>query len=296
MSFSYNVDGPGNDGGWFRVGTVEVTTTVLVTALAAASIVVMAIYPPLALALALEPGAVFGGQVWRVVTWPLANILGDGQGLWTVLSIFFFWYFGSDLERQVGRSRFTKLVVGYVLALSAVALLVGILTTLPGGLFGINTLQLMVLLTWIAEYPSRRFLFNIPAWAFGAVIVALQVLTALTTRNLFALLSLVLGLVVCALIARSVGLLTDQAWLPNLAGNRAGRPKAPKQRRQRRSRKSDAGPTVVSGPWAQTSSSPQARDQARLDELLDQISERGYDGLSDKEKAELNALRERRSR
>ena len=93
-----------------------------------------------------------------------------------------------------------------------------------------------------------------------------------------------------------VGLLTDQAWLPNLAGNRAGRPKAPKQRRQRRSRKSDAGPTVVSGPWAQTSSSPQARDQARLDELLDKISERGYDGLSDKEKAELNALRERRSR
>lgn len=292
MSFSYNVDGPGNDGGWFRVGTVEVTTTVLVTALAAVSIIMFAVYPPIGQVLFLDPGAVFRGQVWRVVTWPLANTVD----LWTVLSIFFFWYFGSDLERQVGRSRFTRLVVGYVLALAAVALLIGVVSNLGGGLAGINTLQLMVLLTWIAEYPTRRFLFNIPAWAFGAVIVALQVLGFLASRDSFGLLSLVLGLVVCALIARSVGLLTDQAWLPNPAGNRAGRPKAPKQRRQRRSRRSDAGPTVVSGPWAQTSSSPQARDQARLDELLDKISERGYDGLSDKEKAELNTLRERRSR
>lgn len=296
MSFSYNVDGPGNDG-WFRVSKVEVTTTVFVTALAAISVVLFAIYPPIAGVMALDPGAVATGQVWRIVTWPLANAVS----LWTVLAIFIFWYFGSDLERQVGRGRFTRLIVGYIFALSAIALLVGLLSV-PGFLAGINTLELMVLLTWIAEYPTRRFMFNIPAWAFGAVIVGLQILGLMAARDAFGLLSLLLGLLACAMIARSVGLLSEQKWVPGLP-QRSRKPRQAKQSRQPRrtrrgkSRGKGSTKTVVTGPWeTPTSSSPQAQDAARLDELLDRISESGWDGLSDQEKSELNMLRERRGR
>ena len=59
--------------------------------------------------------------------------------------------------------------------------------------FLFSIVQFAVLLVWIAEYPDRRFLFNIPAWVFGLVLVALQVLQALAARDLGGLFSLLLG-------------------------------------------------------------------------------------------------------
>lgn len=294
MSFRF-APGRGNEDPWFRVGSVDVTTSVLVAALAGVSMVVIAFVRGLFDVLALTPDLVLGGRLWQVVTWPLANPVS----LWTVLAIFFFWYFGSDLESTVGRRRFTWMIAGFVLAMSVVAILVGL--ALPGdgqALFGLNTLQLVVLLTWVAEYPTRRFLFNIPAWVFGAVIVGLQVLGYIAVRDTLGLLTLVLSLFVCALIARAAGLLTELSWLPNVhVPHRAhGQPGQHGQPRQKRRRRHDR-PTVVAGPWEDQhrSSSPVARDRARLDELLDKISEKGMDGLSEKEKKELLVLRDRLS-
>ena len=294
MSFRF-APGRGNEDPWFRVGTVDVTTSVLVAALSAVSMVVIAFAPGLFDVLALDPDLALRGRVWPVVTWPLANPVS----LWTVLAIFFFWYFGSDLESTVGRRRFTWMILGFTVAMAMVAIVVGL--ALPGTgqyLFGLNTLQLMVLLTWVAEYPTRRFLFNIPAWVFGAVIVGLQVLGYIAARDVLGLLTLLISLFVCALIARAAGLLTELSWLPNVHvphrqhGNRAqGQPRQPRRRKGRGSS------TVVAGPWddQHRSSSPAARDRARLDELLDKISEKGMDGLSEKEKQELLALRDRLS-
>ena len=87
---------------WFSVGTLDVTTTVLITGLAVASLIVRAATPALHDLIYLNGSKVVRGQVWRVVTWPIANEIS----LWTVISIALFYVFGRELERQVGRIRF----------------------------------------------------------------------------------------------------------------------------------------------------------------------------------------------
>jgi len=52
-----------------------------------------------------------------------------------------------------------------------------------GLLFSLNQLELMVLLVFIAEYPRRRFFFNIPGWVIGVVIVGISVLGYIGTRD-----------------------------------------------------------------------------------------------------------------
>ena len=207
-----------------------------------------------------------------------------------MLSLFLLGYFGTDLESTIGRSAMARLLGGFALVLTVVHMAFGVLDPNRLLLVGIDMIQFLVLLAWIGEYPFRRFLFNIPAWVFGLVILALQVLGLIADRGLWALLALFVSIGLCALVARSVGLLSEQAWLPTVQ---------PRPRRPRASRRTFSAdrPTVVSGPWADhpSNGSPRARDNARLDELLDKIHEQGIDSLSSKERKELMDLRERRS-
>ena len=57
-------------------------------------------------ALFLWPEKVLDGQVWRVATWPQANDLSQGQAIWFVVTLVILWYFGSALERLLGRNQF----------------------------------------------------------------------------------------------------------------------------------------------------------------------------------------------
>lgn len=261
---------------WFRVGRLEVGTVMLVVLGVVASWLAWAIAPGLPQALFYAPELLASGQVWRLVTWPLANDLS----FWTIISLFFFWYFGTDLERTIGRTKMAWLLVGIWGSLTAAATVVGLLLAGGWGLAGISIVQFAVLLVWIAEYPDRRFLFNIPAWVFGLVLVALQVLQALAARDLGGLLSLFLGLALIAIVARRVGLLAHFPWIPGAAGSR----RPPRQRVRREPRVS------------RTQARHDARtmtDRERLDALLDQINERGLNSLTDAERKELLRLRDR---
>lgn len=287
MSFRFSPGGRDAADPWFRVGTVDVSTTTLVVAIGTLSMVLDAFTGrALSTWTAMVPSAVYSGEVWRVVTWPLANTIS----IWTVLTLFLLWYFGTDLESVIGRSKMASLLGGFAIVLTVVHLGLGVLDPFRLFLAGLDMVQFLLLLTWIGEYPFRRFLFNIPAWVFGLIIVALQVLGLIADRGGWALLALLVSIAVGALVARSVGLLSEQAWLPHLQR----KPRARKQPRTFQSHR----PTVVSGPWADhpSAGSSRARDDARLDELLDKISEQGMDALSSKERKELMQLRERRSR
>jgi hypothetical protein len=58
--------GRGSDDGWFRLGTVEFTTVVLVVALVVVSFIVWAVEgpsKPIQNALALDPASVVSGQI-----------------------------------------------------------------------------------------------------------------------------------------------------------------------------------------------------------------------------------------
>lgn len=289
--------GRGSGDGWFRLGSIEVTTTVLIVVLSVLSVVEWAFEGtggPVQSHLALSPDSVVNGQLWQLLTWPVAYPYG--VGLFGILAIAFFWYFGTEIESLLGKRRtawFLGLItVGLGLLWVGLVELTGISNGILSGAFqldGINQLELMVLLVFIAEYPNRRFFFNIPGWVIGVVIVALYVLGYVGNRQWLYLLDFLLGLVLTALVARSLGLMSEWSQVPRVSLQR--RPRRP--RRRRRGASAPAGPTVVQGPWQPADPPPVSRDQAALDALLDKISATGMDSLTDHEREQLLVLRER---
>jgi hypothetical protein len=284
--------GRGSDDGWFRLGRIEVTTTVLVVVVAIVSLVVWALEPsgkPIQNALTLDPDAVVNGQVWRLLTWPIAY--PNGMGLFDIIAIALFWYFGTEIESVLGKKKMAWFLGLVTLALGFIWVAIVELTAVSNGVAGgglslssLNQLELMVLLVFIAEYPQRRFFFNIPGWVIGAVIVGISVLTYVGNRNWLLLLDFALGLLLTAFIARSLGLLAELRAVPHVSVRR--KPRTKKQKRQ-------PGPTVVQGPWQPPHSPPVSRDQAALDALLDKISASGMDSLTDQERDQLMVLRDR---
>ena len=273
---------------WFRVGEVDIGTAVLVTGLCVLSMFVWAASPDALEPLVLDASEVRRGQIWRLATWPFAN----SPSFWTVITIAIFWYFGRELEGLLGRNRF--------------AWFLGILTITPAiiaavldlNVAGLDYLQPGVFVVFIAEHPTARFFFNIPGWVIGAVVVGLQVLQLVGTRNGAGLLFLLVLLATAGLAARSFGLATQLPWIPKLPMPGSGVPRTSGKRRRggssagSRSRGRSRN-TVVEGPWNAPSmpTSPNAAAaQAELDGLLDKISASGLESLSSDEKRRLNEL------
>lgn len=256
---------------WFRIGRIEMTTTTLVVAGTVVSWLLWALFSPWYTGLlAYAPAELAGGQVWRLVTWPFSA----GLSLWTILDAVMLWYFGNMIEQLVGRTRMVWLLVGIWTSLTVAYTVVALLFSGSEVLSGIGTIQLLILLLWIAEYPTARFFFNIPAWVLGAVILGLQVLSMLAFRMWDSLLALAFALVLVAIAGRRAGLLAEYPWIP-------GKPGQPRNRQQRAAR----GQTRVQ--------ERQASDRQRLDELLDQINDHGIGSLTDAQRKELLKLRER---
>jgi len=257
---------------WFRLGRLEVNSSTLVGLIGVLSGLVWVIVPSVYGLLAFHWGTVLAGGVWRIFTWPLANTI------WVVLSALMLWYFGSDLERLVGRVRMLWLLVGTWASLTAASVAVSILPGLSGTvLAGLGLIQFAVLLLWIAEYPDRPFFFGIPAWVFGVAFVALQALSMVAGRDFGGLLSLILSLMFVAVMARRFGLLGAYDWIP-------GKPSVAR----------------VAAPRVQRMTRDEARqeerrrsDREQLDALLDQINDQGIQSLTDAQRRELMKLRDR---
>ncbi|HMS35679.1 MAG TPA: rhomboid family intramembrane serine protease [Arachnia sp.] len=267
------------DEGWFRLGRLNVTTTVGVVLLGAVGMLAAVIVSGLPSALWYAPDYLLLAQVWRVFTWPLA----DTVSFWSVLNLLFLWLFGRDLEAGIGRSRMAWLFVGIWLSITVSTSLVG--TLFAGvGAAGLQLVEFAVLLIWIAESPRRQFMFGIPAWVFGSVLLGLQVLQLIGFRAWPTLLSLLLSLALAAIAARAVGLLSAYSWIPGGRGAKA--PRAP--------RPSKAGrPAPVPAPTVR-SHKRHVSDEERIDQLLDKINAEGIHSLTKGERAELEKLRQRR--
>jgi membrane associated rhomboid family serine protease len=275
---------------WFRIGTLDITTTMLVVIACVASLFVWAISQDVHQYLWLIPDDVKHGELWRLLTWPIANV----PDLWTVITIAIFWYFGKQVEGMLGRNKFAIML----LLLAVIPGIVGVLLDTPQA--GLAPIELAVFLVFVAEYPFVRFFFNIPAWAIGAVVVGIQVLQYLGNRDRNSIILLFVTIAVAALTARSMGLAQSLPWIPKI-------PYPSRSRRQRRRTGRRGNGDVISGPWGSSTrtepyrgSLPQPprpaedpRDQAELDDLLDKISAAGMEGLSAEEKRRLNELSKR---
>ncbi|MFP5415611.1 MAG: rhomboid family intramembrane serine protease [Actinomycetes bacterium] len=272
---AFNVSRDHSGDAWFRIGRLDVTSTMLLVLLGAIGVVLSAFAPGLVNAGAFVPGRVITGEAWRVVTWAFVEQIS----LWSVLTLVLLWYFGTDLERQVGRTSMASLYAGMWITLTITTFVLGIVFAPEQRLFGLNGIQFLVLLLWIAENPRRPFFFGIPAWAIGAVLVAVQILGFIASRDISGLLSLIISFAICAGLAKRAGLFSGASWIPT------ARPSAKAPR--------GARPPKVSRS-AQREEQRRMSDSDRLDQLLEKISAEGIHSLSASERKELERLRQRR--
>lgn len=309
---------------WFRLGSLDVTTTTLVLLLWVVTLVIWTVEPvskPLTNQMALIPEDVASGEVWRLFTWPWSH---EGFGLFDIIGAAIFWIFGTELERQIGRRPFAILIGSSILIIGLVATALGVLLGSETILSDLALLQLVVLLLYIAEHPTRPFFFNIPAWVIGAVIVALEVVNDLSAREWDRLLTVLVSAGLITLVARKLDLLSQYDKVPDLRlprrkrkgetsapnrGRPGGRSSAPGRSEPKRpgplwSRKKDEGePAEILQMPTRPRPRPQAvdttvpdgaADDLALDLLLDKISEGGLDSLTDAERQSLDELRARR--
>jgi hypothetical protein len=285
---------------WFRVGEVEVTTTVLITAIGVISMFIWALNPR-----TFDPfyfitddfgfgGSVRSGQIWRLATWPLVN----APSLWSVITLALFWYFGRDVEAMFGRNRY----LGFLGAITVIpATIVFLLSLIPGvyafhtGNAGMRLIEMGIFAVFVAEHLNARFFFGIPAWAIGLIFLALDVLQFVGVRAWGSLWHELLIVALSLLLVRAFGFADDLHWVPRLpfpgspgkqkSTANARRPAKPAGRKRGRQT------AVVSGPWAGSPTS--GFDQQLLDRLLDKVASGGIASLSATERKQLDELSRR---
>lgn len=292
---------------WFVVGGIEFTTTVT---LIAANIVWMFVYAAegqphnltrrlwLTTEDLLGPG-VLGGEIWRLVTWPLVA----EPSLWTVIGLAFFYIFGSQMEALMGRRHYFSFILALTLVPAIMVTVFDALVPSFAGLAGgIDIVQFGVIIAFVAQYPTAKFFFGIPAPIMIGVFVALQYLAILADRDEFRLV-LVTAAIATALIAfKSLGYAHSVPWIPSVplpasatgATRAAPARPAPKQRRTRRRGRGN----LSAVPTSPTAPQQDPLADMEIDSLLDQVAERGLDSLTKDQRKRLEEhskrLRKRR--
>lgn len=310
--YSFSLPEPQARDGWFRVGQVDVTTSVLIAALGVLSMVLYAISPDLVAEGVFVPEMVRQGEVWRLVLWPLVNL----PGIFELLGLVVFWYFGRFVEDQIGRVPFTVLILAMTVVPALVITLINVtndpalgqITRWTTSTWSVSLLGLGVLCIFCASNPNAPFFFNIPGWVVAVALVAMNVLQIVAIRAWANLLLLVLVIGVGLFGARQRGMAEELTFIPRFAVFSGGPPSpygeiGSARPKRRRSKRGDRGAhpgttpgagTVVTGPWGSIAGSgPTPLEQAELDSLLDIISERGVDSLTPRERERLDELRRR---
>jgi membrane associated rhomboid family serine protease len=299
---------------WFRLGSVDVTTTVIITALCVLSFFVYALYKPFVFELGLIPGSVGEGKLWRILTWPLANFPSIPEAI----SIAAFWYFGSKIEQIFGRRRFLALallltiVPGIVVASlgefadvrTSTSRLAASLTGLSA--VGIGALGFAMFLAFAIENPDAPFFFGIKAWILAAVYLAIRLLQIIGDRATGQLIVLIVGLLLLVTTMRAWGAAQSLPRFPKLplvdkirtTGKKPIGTSGSKQKKRggaklRSVSNAESPPKTGSTAWPAG-----AIRQEEVDRLLEKIASSGISSLSAAERETLDLasknLRDRR--
>lgn len=289
---------------WFRVGNLDVTTTVAVVGAGIIWFFIWAIEGPsrsvseqLFLVSEGAPvGSVVEGQVWRLVTWPIVN----EPDFWTIILFAVFFMLGNQLENLMGRKPFMWFLLMLTLVPAVlVTVLEIVIPDFVGLAFGLRFVELGVLVAFAAQYPTARFWPGIPAWGIAAIIVGLDFLQTLGDRNDYRFALLFFTVATGLIGIRSFGYANEVPWIPKvplpaaMTGERAPGSSG-RTPRARRSRSRGRGNLSAVPP---SPTQPHADDH-EIDALLDQVAERGLDSLSKEQRRRLEEhskrLRKRR--
>lgn len=283
---SFNMGGFGQSGDpWFRVGNVDVNTTIFVVGLGVLSIFVWAIEGPthpLLGQLWFLPSDVANGQVWRLITWPIPN----DPDIWTLLLLAIFFMLGSQLEAAMGRQRFAAYLVVLTVVPSVIATLYYLATDNNGLVLGLRFLELGVLVGFALRAPNARFWPGIPAWGIAAGIVVLDLLQYVGARGqTLSILFLLTAVATSLVMVRSFGLAEEADWIPKvpLPASLGGDPYRKSRSTSKRKRRGRGNLSVAPAPspGAASQRRPLSRlEEAEIDAILDQVSERGMDSLT----------------
>lgn len=277
------------------------------SALAIASMFVWAASPRAFEYLIFSAPRVRSGEVWRLVTWPIA----EEPGFFALISIAFFWSFGQQLEGLFGRGRFVVWILSVALLPSIGLTVLGAFSNsldLTSFSFGLGPIFLAGIWVYAATYPNVRWFEIVPLWAIAAIFTMLQLLSFTGSRASGGILFMLLSIATALSIGRSLGFAT--AWpIPHVPvpapRSDGGRPHRSKPSKPKRPKRGGTGQRVVEGPWSKGKSGsmpappssaptgPSPADQAELDGLLDKIGSLGMESLSTAEKQRLNELSKR---
>jgi membrane associated rhomboid family serine protease len=133
----------------------------------------------------LVPKSLFGGQIWRLVTYPLVMMAGPAD--WNVLSHLMWggialWMFGGALETSLGASRFLIFMAACVVLPAIVASLTSLLHPVffAQPVNGIGDLSLALTAAWGTRFPSQRLVFPpISGRTLVLIVLGIQVLMVL---------------------------------------------------------------------------------------------------------------------
>jgi membrane associated rhomboid family serine protease len=168
--------------GWRRIPFVTRAVLVLV----AAGYLLTLAAPDAAVWLALAPGSVLAGQVWRLVTYAVVNTSIGG----VLFGLLLFWSLGSELEPRWGSRRFA-------LFLAFATALAGACGLFVGGGVGLAPTLLALIFAWMLEAPSQSLLFfgvfPMTRLAFAAIALVLVVFGELESTRYLPRLLFVLG-------------------------------------------------------------------------------------------------------
>ena len=201
--------------GWFRLGSLDVTTTALLVLLGAASMVWWAIHSPSLERLWFTGFQVRSGEVWRLVTWPIPNPPRD---IWVVITLAFFWFVGHAIEDRIGRKPFTVMLLATIVLPAAITTALGMNRV---GVGGLSILGLGLLVVFALDNPNMPFFFGIPAWVIAAIYVALDVLRYVGERAYEALTLELLIIVVGLVSARQFGMVDQLTFIPRFKQQRS---------------------------------------------------------------------------
>jgi membrane associated rhomboid family serine protease len=272
---------------WFYAGRVAVTSTVLLVGVFTLSMIVVTMLSAfraesLISALSLDTSALWRGQIWRLVTWPLLN----GPSIWFVLSMVMLFFFGREVERLLGRTGLLKFTGLLAAALTMVTVL------LPRGqLAGCDQLGFGIFLAFAIIQPGALMMFGLAAKWVALILIGISALGSLANRDGTGLVHLAVLCLASAVILKSMGAAYGLPWLriPEVKFNRRGQKSFSSSSRasnasnaSRTSRTSSGG-----GPREFVSNEPE------VDRLLDKVAAKGLHSLSDQERQVLADASER---
>jgi len=279
-----------SDDGWFRAGSVDVTTTILMTGLCAVSFLVYAVNTRFLEPFVLIASRVLDGQVWRILTWPLVN----EPSIWSVITLAVFYMFGRELERLVGRVRFAWFLAILIVIPGFAATAIGL------DVYGLRNVEIAIFLVFVLLYPKVQSFFGIPLWVLGAVFLGISVLQLLGLRAFDELAFLAIILATGMLTMRAFNLGDDYDWIPKvpLPGLITKDPYQKANRAREKAQRSTQRKAPRSGGRGQRKPAdvvpirPEARldraSQADMDWLLDKISAGGIESLTPEERRRLD--------